>query len=54
MAYKFKHQKRLEKLEAKFEELLDYLKLECSAEEEVGFNSTYYKVLITKKKKDDF
>jgi hypothetical protein len=51
---KFKQQKKLEKLEAKFEALLDYLELECAAEEEGSFTgSTYHRVLITKKKKDE-
>jgi hypothetical protein len=52
---KFKQHKKIEKLEAKLEALLDYLKLDCSAEEEGSFTGgTYFRVLITKKKKDDF
>jgi hypothetical protein len=52
---KFKQHKKIEKLEAKLEALLDYLKLNCSAEEEEFFSGkSYYNVLITKKKKDDY
>ena len=52
---KRKLEKRISKLESKFEELLDYLKLEAVSEEETLLgNETYFKTLITKKRKNDW
>lgn len=56
MTSKKQLKKRIDKLEAKLDALLDYLHLECVAEElKSDFGGKgWFNVLIAKKKKNDF